>query len=72
MVDIRLRDVNPSHQGLSAVEADLLRALLSKRDDFSCRGRWQEARGVGIAALIVWQHLVRPDAELPTTWLGDL
>lgn len=71
-VELRLRDVNPSHPGLRAAEATLLRDLLRQRDDYSCRGRWLEARGVGIALLIVWKNLIRPDAELPTTWMGDL
>lgn len=70
--DLRMRDVNPSHPDLTPAQAALLRDLLRQREDYSCRGRWQEARGVGIALLIVWKNLVRPDAELPTTWMGDL
>lgn len=69
---IRLRDVNPSNTKLSPTEGQMLRALLKQRSDYHCAGRWLEARGVGLAILIVWQSLVRHDGELPDTEMGDL
>ena len=72
MSTLSLRDVDASYRDLTPTQADMLRALLRRRGDYLCEGRWQEARGVGIATLIVWQHLLAPSAELPTTQMGDL
>jgi hypothetical protein len=71
-VELRMRDVNPSHPDLLPSEAMLLRFLMQKRDDYMCRGQWLEARGVGISILIVWKNLTHPDAEVPSTWMADL